>query len=82
MSNGDVISLSSGSRKTRIETLNSQDELSPFFRLSSGSRKTRIETWIALGTAGSAEKSLSSGSRKTRIETTSYQLNSPLTPGV
>ena len=61
--------LSSGSRKTRIET--GQDENGYGWTikgLSSGSRKTRIET-IAPAFALLYQARLSSGSRKTRIET-------------
>ena len=60
--------LSSGSRKTRIETPKG-NRLSRITRsLSSGSRKTRIETQ---GICVDADYvyGLSSGSRKTRIET-------------
>ena len=61
--------LSSGSRKTRIETGNK--EAVPFgdWRLSSGSRKTRIETEKRIMAIICDAVSLSSGSRKTRIET-------------
>jgi len=62
--------LSSGSRKTRIETvLKSFVFETNIDCLSSGSRKTRIETSFSHSKASLAQEGLSSGSRKTRIET-------------
>ncbi len=63
--------LSSGSRKTRIETdLSAKHRRGNLRRLSSGSRKTRIETGNYGHNLGLSQTCLSSGSRKTRIETT------------
>jgi len=63
-------SLSSGSRKTRIETFSIlSKDLIVFDCLSSGSRKTRIETLDTKGQKLVLFSCLSSGSRKTRIET-------------
>jgi len=61
--------LSSGSRKTRIETAKNMTVYACVrASLSSGSRKTRIETALQPGRPLPVSR-LSSGSRKTRIET-------------
>ena len=62
------IGLSSGSRKTRIETGRATADAQTYTGLSSGSRKTRIETASQVF-SGFNLICLSSGSRKTRIET-------------
>jgi len=66
---GDLTGLSSGSRKTRIETLDKKRLGSHDLSLSSGSRKTRIETSLDGLDFLRVVEGLSSGSRKTRIET-------------
>ncbi len=68
MNNQAIPGLSSGSRKTRIETGKPITRTLVANCLSSGSRKTRIETY-KITIYFPCLVSLSSGSRKTRIET-------------
>jgi len=64
----DIMSISGGSRKTRIETRTGINPGNNWSGISGGSRKTRIETYGLLRVRP-FRLGISGGSRKTRIET-------------